>query len=82
MTKLDDVQAALGALSNTVDTYEARENDTITQLNATITTMTAQLAAGSPGLTDAQGQALLDKITAISAKLAVPVPAPAVPPTP
>jgi trimeric autotransporter adhesin len=76
MTELDDVNAALDALSATVDAYESREADTVTALDKQIDALTAQLAAGT-GLSSSDGNALLASISAISAKLALPVLTPA-----
>lgn len=73
MDELSSTQASLDDLNATVDNYEAKENAAIADLNATISKLTAQLAAGPPGLTAAQGQGLRDEIAVIKAKLQVPI---------
>lgn len=79
MTKLDDVNAALDEARADVEAHEAREvaqdakdQALISTLNTTIEDLRAQLAAGAPGLTDEQGQQLIDKITAIRTIVAAP----------
>lgn len=67
--ELTRLQGELDDLNTAVDTYEAGVKAATDALTATITDLQAQLAAGPPGLTSAQGDALAASIAAIKAKL-------------
>jgi hypothetical protein len=74
MDQSDELTQDVAALSAAVDTYKAKEQATIDGLNDTITSLKAQLATGTPGLTAAEGVALGDQIKAVMAKITDPAP--------
>lgn len=73
MSELSDTQTALNDLQETVNQYEAKDAELLATLTQTIKDLEAQLAAGPPGLTAEQGQALRAQIAAIKAKVQEPI---------
>lgn len=68
----------LDALKGTVDAFVAQKQTALDALNKTVADLQAQLAAGPPGLTSAQGDAFAAKIAAITSDLTpTPPPVPA-----